>query len=230
VKKINVKGPIVSSGDSWIYDWLGIESTSPGTVAKAIEEAMGDELEVDINSGGGDVFAGSEIYTALKSYKGNVTIRIVGLAGSAASVVAMAGNKVMMSPTAQIMIHNVSSRASGDHRDMAHTAEILKNANETIANAYMLKSGLSQKDLLDMMEAETWFTPQKALEHRLIDEIMFEENQFDLVAGYDCGILPQSVINKIRNTITRPISNDAAFLMQQKAEAQLKFIKLKEVE
>lgn len=230
MKKINVKGPIVSSGDSWIYDWLGIESTSPGTVSKAIDEAMGDELEVDINSGGGDVFAGSEIYTALKSYKGNVTIRIVGLAGSAASVIAMAGNKVMMSPTAQIMIHNVSSRASGDHRDMAHTAEILKNANETIANAYMLKSGLSRKDLLNMMEVETWFTPQKALEHRLIDEIMFEENQFDLVAGYDCGILPQSVINKIRNTITRPISNDVAFLMQQKAEAQLKFLKLKEVE
>lgn len=229
MKKINVKGPIVSSGDSWIYDWLGIESTSPGTVSKAIEEALGDELEVDINSGGGDVFAGSEIYTALKSYKGNVTIRIVGLAGSAASVIAMAGNRVLMSPTAQIMIHNVSSRASGDHRDMAHTAEILKNANETIANAYMLKSGLSQKDLLDMMDAETWFTPQKALEHHLIDEIMFEENQLNLVASYDSGILPQSVISKIRNTITRPISNDTAFLMQQKAEAQLKFLKLKEV-
>ena len=145
MKKINVKGPIVSSGDSWIYDWLGIESTSPGTVSKAIEEALGDELEVDINSGGGDVFAGSEIYTALKSYKGNVTIRIVGLAGSAASVIAMAGNRVLMSPTAQIMIHNVSSRASGDHRDMAHTAEILKNANETIANAYMLKKRIKPK-------------------------------------------------------------------------------------
>lgn len=229
MKKINVKGPIVSSGDSWIYDWLGIESTSPGTVSKAIDEALGDELEVDINSGGGDVFAGSEIYTALKSYKGNVTIRIVGLAGSAASVIAMAGKKVLMSPTAQIMIHNVSSRVSGDHRDMAHTAEILKNANETIANAYMLKSGLGQKDLLDMMDAETWFTPQKALEHHLIDEIMFEETQLNLVASYDGGILPQSVINKIRNTITRPISNDAAFLMHQKAEAQLKFLKLKEV-
>lgn len=229
MKKINVKGPIVSSGDSWIYDWLGIESTSPGTVSKAIDEAMGDELEVDINSGGGDVFAGSEIYTALKSYKGNVTIRIVGLAGSAASVIAMAGNKVIMSPTAQIMIHNVSSRASGDHRDMAHTAEVLKNANETIANAYMLKSGLSQKDLLDMMDAETWFTPQKALEHRLIDEIMFEETQFDLIAGYDSGILPQTVINKIRNTIVQPIRNDTAFLVQQNAEAKLKFLKLKEV-
>lgn len=229
MKKINVKGPIVSSGDSWIYDWLGIESTSPGTISKAIEEALGDELEVDINSGGGDVFAGSEIYTALKSYKGNVTIRIVGLAGSAASVIAMAGSRVLMSPTAQIMIHNVSSRASGDHRDMAHTAEILKNANETIANAYMLKSGLGQKDLLDMMDAETWFTPQKALEHHLIDEIMFEENQLNLVASYDSGILPQTVINKIRNTITRPISNDTAFLVQQKAEAQLKFLKLKEV-
>ena len=135
-KKINIKGPIVSDSDAWIYEWFGIEATCPKMVDEAIEKANGEELEVIINSGGGSVFAGSEIYTALKSYAGNVVVRIVGLAASAASVIAMAGKKVLMSPTAQMMIHNVTTYADGDYRDMEHTAEILRNANDTIANAY----------------------------------------------------------------------------------------------
>src|SRR5690554_6323806 len=133
-KKINIKGPIIQSSHQWIYDWLGMEATSPKSVSDLIEQANGEDLEVEINSGGGSVFAGSEIYTALKSYNGNVTVKIVGLAASAASVIAMAGKKIMMSPTAQMMIHNVSSYSAGDHNDMEHTAEILKNADKTIAN------------------------------------------------------------------------------------------------
>ena len=219
-KKVNVKGPIVSSDESWIYDWFGIENTSPKSVNKAIEEANGDELEVEINSGGGSVFAGSEIYTALRSYQGNVTVKIVGLAASAASVIAMAGKKVVMSPTAQMMIHNVSSRASGDYRDMEHTAEILKNANETIANSYRLKSGMSQEELLAMMDKETWMTADKAKEYGLIDEVMFE-NQIQLVAstGYS-GLLPNEVINKMRNKL----QNENAVKV---AQAKLNYLKLK---
>ena len=112
-------------------------------------------MEVIINSGGGSVFAASEIYTTLKSYMGNVIVKIVGLAASAASVVAMAGTKVLMSPTAQMMIHNVTTYAEGDYRDMEHTAVILKNANDTIANAYRLKSGKTQEELLALMDDET---------------------------------------------------------------------------
>lgn len=219
-KKVNVKGPIVSSEESWIYDWFGIENTSPKSVNKAIEEANGDELEVEINSGGGSVFAGSEIYTALRSYQGNVTVKIVGLAASAASVIAMAGKKVVMSPTAQMMIHNVSSIVSGDYRDMEHTAEILKNANETIANSYRLKSGMSQEELLAMMDKETWMTADKAKEYGLIDEVMFE-NQIQLVAstGYS-GLLPNEVINKMRNKL----QNENAVKV---AQAKLNYLKLK---
>lgn len=225
-KKVNIKGPIVSNDEQWIYDWFGIESTSPKSVNKAITEANGDELEVDINSGGGDVFAGSEIYTALKSYKGNVTIRIVGIAASAASVVAMAGTKVIMSPTAQMMIHNVSSRQSGDYRDMDHMSEVLKNTNETIANAYRIKTGMKQKDLLKLMDKESWFTAKQALEFKLIDEIMFE-NQTQLVASYDSGLLPREVIEKMRNSNNNPQGgNQADIFMQQKAQAQLKLINL----
>ena len=228
-KKINIKGPIVGNSEAWIYEWFGIEATSPNSVSKVIDEANGEDLEVEINSGGGSVFAGSEIYTALKSYPGNVTVKIVGLAASAASVIAMAGNKVMMSPTAQMMIHNVSTYTSGDYRDMEHSAEVLKSANKTIANAYRLKTGKTQEELLKLMDNETWMTAQKAKELGFIDEIMFDEEQ-QLIAnhGYS-GLLPPEVINKIRNTIKNPNvdeNNNSDFLIQQ-SKAQLNLLKLK---
>ena len=228
-KKINVKGPIVSNSDAWIYEWFGIEATSPQKVNDALEKANGEDIEVEINSGGGSVFAGSEIYTALKSYKGNVIVKIVGLAASAASVIAMAGNKVMMSPTAQIMIHNVSSRAEGDYRDMEHTADVLKNADNTIANAYRIKTGKTQEELLALMDKETWMTADKAKELGFVDEIMFE-NDSQLVASTDySGMLPPEVINKIRNTLKNPdidMNNDSDILMQQ-SKAKLNLLKLK---
>lgn len=202
--KINIKGPIISNSDAWIYEYFEMEATCPKMVDEAIEKANGEDLEVEINSGGGSVFAGSEIYTALKSYKGNVTVRIVGIAASAASVIAMAGKKIIMSPTAQMMIHNVSSYAAGDYRDMEHTAEVLKSANNTIANAYRLKTGKTQEELLSLMDYETWMTADKAKELGFIDEVMFE-NDLQLVASTDySGMLPQSVINKMRNTIKSP--------------------------
>lgn len=204
---MNIKGPIVSNSDAWIYEWFGIEATSPNSVNKVLEKANGEDIEVEINSGGGSVFAGSEIYTSLKSYKGNVTVKIVGLAASAASVIAMAGKKIMMSPTAQMMIHNVSSWASGDYRDMEHTAEVLKSANNTIANAYRLKTGKTQEELLSLMDDETWMTAEKAKELGFIDEIMFEDG-IQLVANTDfSGMLPPEVINKIRNTVKNPLNS-----------------------
>ena len=228
-KKINIKGPIVGNSEAWIYEWFGIEATSSKSVNDSLSQADGEDIEVEINSGGGSVFAGSEIYTALKSYPGNVTVKIVGLAASAASVIAMAGKKVLMSPTAQMMIHNVSSCAAGDYREMEHTAEILKSANDTIANAYRLKTGKTQEELLKLMDNETWMTAQKAKELGFIDEIMFE-NDSQLVASTDySGMLPQEVINKIRNTIKSPNvgeNNNSDFLIQQ-SKAQLNLLKLK---
>ena len=220
--KVKIKGPIINNSDAWIYEYFGIEATSPSMVDKVLEKANGEDLEVEINSGGGSVFAGSEIYTALKSYKGNVTVKIVGLAASAASVIAMAGKKVLMSPTAQMMIHNVSSRAEGDYREMEHTAEILKSANDTIANAYRLKTGKEQDELLSLMNKETWMTAQKAKELGFIDEIMFEDLQLAASTSYS-GLLPLEVINKMRNTIKKPAQkNKLDFLM-----CKLNYLKLK---
>lgn len=200
IKKINIKGAIISSDDQWIYDLFGIEATSP----KSVEEQMGkanddEELEVIINSGGGSVFDGSEIYTSLKSHPGNVTVKIVGIAASAASVIAMAGNRVQASPTSQIMIHNASGVTAGDHRDMDHMSKVLKNVNQSIASAYKIKTGKSDDELLQMMSAETWFTPEQALENKFIDEIMFQQElQLTASSNYS-NVLPKQVLDKIRN-------------------------------
>ncbi|MBU3146628.1 head maturation protease, ClpP-related [Clostridium sp. CF012] len=196
--KINVKGVIVSSSDAWIYEWLDIEHTSPSGVNKALEEANGEDVEVMYNSGGGDVFAGSEIYTSLKDYKGKSTGKIVGLAASAASVAAMGVEILQISPTAQIMIHNSSMYTSGDNRGLTQDAKILKGIDESIANAYMLKTNLPQDEILKLMENETWLTAQEAKEKGFVNSIMFEnENKF--AASHGNGLLPQSVIDKIRN-------------------------------
>lgn len=195
---ISVKGPIIDSDDQWIYDWFEVEATSPKKVIDLINQAKNNEdLEIEINSGGGSVFAGSEIYTALKSYSGKVTTKVVGLAASAASVIAMAGDKILISPTGQIMIHNASGGFGGDYRDMEKGAEILKNVNATISNAYRIKTGLSSDELLDMMNKETWLTPQQALEKKFVDEIMFT-NDIKLVASINNGMIPQEVINKMK--------------------------------
>ncbi len=196
--KINVKGVIVANDDKWIYDLFDVEAVSPNDVLNAIENANNEEIEVVINSPGGDVFAGSEIYTSLKEYGGNVTTKIVGIAASMGSVIAMAGDNVKISPTAQIMIHNVWSMAAGDYRDMQHSADVLQNMNKSIAASYRGKSGLEESELLAMMDEETWLNAEQAKEKGFADEVMFESNQ--LVANASQSpMIPQQVINKIRN-------------------------------
>ncbi|QCV56266.1 head maturation protease, ClpP-related [Thermoactinomyces vulgaris] len=222
--KVKVKGTIVPNDVKEIYEWFGIDVTSPNDVSNVIEQLDGEEVEVEINSGGGDVYSGSEIYTSLKNYPGKVNVKITGIAASAASVIAMAGDRVQISPTAQIMIHNVSSTRSGDYRDMQHEAGILENYNKSIANAYMLKTGLSQEKLLEYMNKETWLNAQQAKELGFVDEIMFDEGN-QLVASMTNGfVLPPQVISKIRNLLSTPSDGDQNKKLYQ---ARLNFLKLK---
>lgn len=178
-KKIAVKGVIVNNSDYPVYEWLDIEATCPRLIHNQLAEANGQPVEVDINSGGGDVFAGSEIYSALRAYSlngGRVTVNIVGLAASIASVIAMAGDVVRITPVGQIMIHNAHiNGASGDYRDMNHMSGVLKNVNQTLANAYRIKTGKTEGELLSMLDDETWLTPEQALRHGFIDEILFDD-------------------------------------------------------
>lgn len=198
--KIKVNGPIIASDEQWIYDLFEIEATSPDSVNKSLEAANGDDVVVSINSDGGYVNSGSEIYTALKSYNGHVTTQIVGLGASAASVVAMGGNKVEMSPTAQLMIHNASVVAMGDKNDMGKAAEFLNTIDRSIVQAYAMKTGKSEADLLSMMNKETWMTANDALEHGFIDAVMFAEQAPKIVASSgQATMLPQQVINSLKS-------------------------------
>lgn len=225
-KKIDVKGEIIGNGEGWIYEWLGIEHTTPKAITKQLAEANGEEIEVEINSPGGSIFAGSEIYTALRSYRGNKKIRIVGLAGSAASVIAEAGESEI-SPTGMYMIHNVQSGARGDYRAMEHQAEVLRAANQSIANAYIDKTGMSNAELLALMDKETWLTAQDAVKYGFVDKVMFQDSRIPLTNSI--GGIPPETIEKIRNLIKSP-GNDAADFFdveKQKAESRLRLLNLK---
>lgn len=195
MKRIKIKGTIVTNDEAWIYDMFEIEHTSPKMVEEAIEELEGDEVVVEINSGGGSVNAGSEIYTAISRL--NAIVEIVGIAGSAASFIAMAGKKVRIAPTAQIMIHNASTVAIGDKREMIDTSDFLNTIDSSIAYAYQLKTGLDKKELMEMMSKETWLTAEEAVEKGFADEIMFAE-KVDAVASTSL-VLPDKVVNKVRN-------------------------------
>lgn len=172
---IDVKGDIISNDDKWVYDWFEWDSTCPNDVKNALINAEpGEEIEVHVNSGGGSVMAGQEMYSLLRGNP-NVTIVIQSMAGSAAGVVAMAG-KNKISPVAMVMIHNVSMHgASGDYHDMQKNAEILKQMNASMAAAYTEKSGKSQEEILRLMDKETWLTANQCLEYGFVDEIIKEE-------------------------------------------------------
>lgn len=193
-KVVNVSGTIVKNDDAPVYEWLEMDYTAPSLFDEAI--ASGEDLIVNINSVGGDTFAGEEIYTRLMMYSGNVTVNVLGLAASAASVIAMGGDKVNISPAGQIMIHNTSLAQFGDYRDMDKASEILKKTNNSLANAYVKKTGKSMDEVLSMMDAETWLTADEAVEHGFADAVIGEQNDIQLVAS-SANVLPKKVINKI---------------------------------
>lgn len=197
--KIEIKGAIIPDGHQRIYDYFGIPATSPSKVNSLIGSASETEdIEVTINSPGGSVFSGSEIYTALKSHKGKVTAKVVGVAASAASFIAMAANEIIMSPTSQMMIHRGSTYAAGNKNDFEHVADFLSGIDESIATAYQIKTKLAVKDLLDMMTKETWLNAQKAKELGFADSIMFEDEILATNSMADSnGLLPDAVINKM---------------------------------
>ena len=216
MKVIPIKGTIVSNNDVWIYDLFGWDYTAPKSVTLP---ETGEPIEVHINSGGGDVYAGSEIYTALKSYQGKVVVKVVGIAASAASVIAMAGDVVEISPTAQIMIHNVSSSVSGDSNTLLHEAGVLEGFNKSIANAYIYKTGKALDDLLSLMNKTTWFDAESAVNQGFADKIMFAEEIAPTFAASETPMIPHDFIEKMKSAMV-PDVDKIAELVVNKLEAR----------
>ena len=156
--------------ESWYED-----DVTPKLFKDELMSGTGD-ITVFINSPGGDCVAAAQIYNMLMEYKGNVTIKIDGIAASSASVIAMAGTKVLMSPVSLMMIHNPLTVAIGDSEEMKKAIDMLSEVKESIINAYELKTGLSRAKLSHMMDSETWMNAQKALELGFADGILFQKN------------------------------------------------------
>lgn len=152
--------------ESWFDD-----DVTPQLFKDELNAASGD-ITVWINSPGGDCVAAAQIYNMLMDYKGNVTVKIDGIAASAASVIAMAGTKVLMSPVSMVMIHNPMTVAFGDSAEMQKAIEMLGSVKDSIINAYEIKTGLSRAKLSHLMDAETWMDANKAVELGFADEIM----------------------------------------------------------
>lgn len=150
--------------------WFGDEVT-PALFRDDLNAGDGD-ITVWINSPGGDCNAAAQIYNMLRDYKGHVTVKIDGIAASAASVVAMAGDTVLMSPVSMMMIHNPSTIAIGNAGDMQKAIDMLDAVKESIINAYRLKSGLSRNRISQMMDDESWFDANKAVELHFADGVI----------------------------------------------------------
>ena len=189
---LELNGTIAS--ESWFDD-----DVTPQMFKDELFAGEGD-ITVWINSPGGDCIAASQIYSMLMDYKGNVTVKIDGIAASAASVIAMAGTTVLMAPTALLMIHNPATMAFGDHNEMQKAIEMLSEVKESIINAYELKTGLSRAKLDHLMEDETWMNAKKAIELRFADGMLEDEKKMSADVGayqFSSKHVENALLNKI---------------------------------
>ena len=188
--------------ESWFDD-----DVTPKIFKEELENHQGD-ISVWINSPGGDCIAAAQIYNLLIEHKGNVTVKIDGIAASAASVIAMAGTTVKMSPVAMLMIHNPMTIAYGNTSEMEKAIEMLQEVKESIINAYELKTGLSRNKLSKLMDNETWMDARKAVELGFADEMM-ERNTKNLEPPsvsmmYSETVLTNSLMDKLKETWQPP--------------------------
>ena len=200
--RIALNGYVVASADQWIYDWFGIEAFSPATVRQALaDNPEGEVLVFEINSGGGDVWAGNEIYTVLRSAEGVATrAEIQSIAASAASYLCLGCDTVVISPVAQMMVHLPSTFTEGDRTEHLRSVQMLDATRESILNAYELKAGerADRAHMRRLMNAQTWITAQEAADLGLVDGIMFADE----------SVSPQ-VVNAMGAGV-RAIANSAA--------------------
>lgn len=195
-KRIKMKGPLISNNEYEVYEFFGLEAVSAKSITDQFPEDINEDIVLEVNSNGGLVTVGSEIYTALKKYNGHVTAEVTGMAASAASVAIMGADTVKMSPTAQIMIHKaLLTCASGNSDDLEKAVNALKSSDQSIINAYVSKTGLSEDEIFEMMKNETFMSANEAIEKGFADELMTFEKDLGAVASLESGLLPQAVID-----------------------------------
>ena len=173
--RTQLNGYIVADEDAMIYRWFGYSVSSPADIRKAVaENPPGETLTLEVNSPGGSMFAGFEMYSVLREAQCNTEAEIQSLAASAASTAMLGCKRVKATPVAQVMVHNPAVTADGNQYDHRKTAEDLAKFAQSILNAYELKcrGKRTRAELAPMMDAETWLPVQEAVEAGLVDEII----------------------------------------------------------
>lgn len=205
--------------ESWFDD-----DVTPKAFKSDLNAGQGD-IVVWINSPSGDCVAAAQIYNMLMDYKGNVTIKIDGIAASAASVIAMAGTKVLMSPTALMMIHNPLTIAIGDSEEMQKAIDMLTEVKESIINAYEIKTGLSRAKLSHLMDAETWMNANKAIELGFADDLLFKSEEGSASAENSFTFSRRAVTNSLLSKVKGHKPEKAAGTPVSDLEKRLNLIK-----
>ena len=181
----------VIAEESWFDD-----DVTPKAFKADLTAGEGD-IVIWLNSPGGDCIAASQIYAMLMDYKGKVTVKVDGIAASAASVIAMAGTTVLMAPTALMMVHNPLTVAIGDSEEMQKTIAMLSEVKESIINAYEIKTGQSRAKLSQLMDAETWLNANKAIEFGFADGILDDEKKRQQTDDFTYAFSRRAVTNSL---------------------------------
>ena len=194
----------VIAEESWFSD-----DVTPAMFKEELFSGSGP-ITLHVNSPGGDCIAASQIYTMLMEYPDDVTVQIDGMAASAASVIAMAGTKVCMSPTSMMMIHNPFTAAMGDSEEMRKAIQLLDEVKESIINAYQIKTGLSRTKLSHLMDSETWMNALKAKELGFCDEVLYTDDNdlpADNVSAFSFGrkAAAACLMNRVIATLPKPV-------------------------
>ena len=220
-----MNGEVIPSDYADVYDYLGYENINPKAIKQALNEANGSDVELEINSPGGYVDAGSEIYTALKEYQGQVTAKITGQACSAASWIALAADRVEMSPTAQMMIHRASTISIGNSDDLASDLNALNSLDKSFVDLYSQRTGLDAQEVYRLMCNTTWMNAKEAVDKGFADEIMFQNDKKPALVNADGSLsVKPDTINKIKNLLHGKSTENVAKLLpkdNKKNDSQL---------
>lgn len=219
VRNDNDERILMLNGEISNETWVGDEIT-PKEFRGELNSGQG-KVTVWINSPGGDCFAAAQIYNMLMEYSGPVDVHIDGIAASAASVIAMAGNHVAISPVGMMMIHNPATVSIGDEREMKKAMEMLSEVKESIINAYELKTGLPRKQLSNMMNAESWMNAKKALELGFADSILYDgDDEDDEPEGmiFSRAAVTNSLLNKLKAQVPKPDNRVDASVLNKRLD------------
>jgi ATP-dependent Clp protease, protease subunit len=202
--ELRIDGYIVDDDDAWLYELFGIPASSPNAFREALAEYNGKALDVWINSPGGSVFAADGIYNALKSRSGVTNVKIDGLAASAASLIAMAGDTVQMSPVAIMMIHNpLTDISSAYASDLRKEADVLDEIKESIMNAYQMKTGKPRNKISTMMDDETYMSAKTAIKEGFADSMLYSDKPDEPQKAVNFVFSRNKIVNGMDESIKR---------------------------